>query len=122
MNYQEFVTDEYVTLKLAHHFGGQLLNRIPLMRRLKWRALVNANILYGTAKTANQDMIPTTDISGDDVENFQQMDKYKPYIEIGYGVENIFKIIRVEVFNRITYFDKPNVNRLGVKIGIHFRL
>ena len=82
MNYLEFVTDQSVTLKLAHHFEGQLLNRIPLMKRLKWRAVANADILYGTVSQRNLDLIPTLDNDGNRVETFQQIQGYKPIYRI----------------------------------------
>jgi len=122
MRYLEFVTDEYVTLKFAHHFEGQLLNRIPLMKKLKWRALANADILYGRVSEANQDLIPKYDEDGERVPSFQELKGYKPYVEIGYGIENILKIIRIEMFHRITYYDNPGANRWGVKVGLQFKL
>ena len=122
MNYLEFVTDQYMTLKFAHHFEGQLLNRIPLMKKLKWRALANADILYGTVSQANQDLIPKFDENGDPIETFQQIQGYKPYVEIGYGIENILKVIRIEMFHRLTYYKNPGANRWGVKVALQFKL
>ena len=122
MNYLEFVTDQYMTLKFAHHFEGQLLNRIPLMKKLKWRALANADILYGTVSQANQDLIPLFNEEGERVETFQQIQGYKPYVEIGYGIENILKIIRVEMFHRLTYYKNPGANRWGLKVALQFKL
>ena len=37
MNYFEFVSDQYVSLKLRHYFEGLFFNRIPLVQKLKWR-------------------------------------------------------------------------------------
>lgn len=122
MNYLEFVTDEYITMKFAHHFEGQLLNRIPLMKKLKWRALANADILYGSVSEVNQNLIPKFDEEGHRVPSFQEIQGYKPYVEIGYGIENIFKIIRIEMFHRLTYYKNPGANKWGLKVGVQFKL
>jgi hypothetical protein len=37
MNFFEFISDRYIQFVAEHHFEGLFLNRIPLMRRLKWR-------------------------------------------------------------------------------------
>ena len=50
MNFFEFVSDSYVSLRLKHGFDGLLLNRIPLMRKLKWRSFLTGNLLYGSVR------------------------------------------------------------------------
>jgi hypothetical protein len=42
----------------------------------------------------------------------------KPYMEGGVGIENIFKVIRVDVLWRMTHLDNPNVERFGVRAGL----
>jgi hypothetical protein len=48
MNYNEFISDEYISFDYAHHFEGLLLNRIPLIKKLKWREHVTFRTVYGT--------------------------------------------------------------------------
>lgn len=125
MNFSEFTSDSYVSLKYNHFFEGFILNRIPLMKKLKWRLLATANILYGNLRQANQDLIPET-ITLDDmtelpIEPIGALNN-TPYIEVGYGVENIFKIIRVDFVHRLNYLDGPDVDSFGAKISFQFIL
>ncbi len=61
MNYGEFISDRFASLQYQHRFEGFLLNRIPLMRKLKWRLVGTANVIYGGLSQANRDIIaPTT--------------------------------------------------------------
>ena len=122
MNFSEFVSDRYVSLRYDHHFEGFLLNRIPLMKKLKWRALATVDILYGGLRDSNRAIISPTDINGNAVEQPRYFNTYKPYIELGYGIENILKFIRIEAIHRLTYLDKPDVDKFGVKVSFQFIL
>ena len=121
MNYFEFVTDRSVSLRLDQHFEGLLLNSIPAIRKLNWRLVGTANILYGeltkNARDANGNAPELGNI-------------HEPYIEAGYGVENIFKFLRVDFIHRLTYRDQlpdsypnaPSHNNFGIKFSAQFRL
>ncbi len=118
MNYFEFVSDQFVSLNYRHYFEGLFFNRIPLIKRLKWRFLVSANLLYGYLDQKNIDLIPySMRASNHSINKFGDL----PYVEVGYGVENIFKIFRVDFFHRLTYNDHPNVRNFGVKFSAQFR-
>ena len=45
----------------------------------------------------------------------------KPYVEVGYGVENIFRFLRVDFVHRLTYLDNPNVRNFGVLFTAQFQ-
>lgn len=123
MNNFEFITDKYVAMDYRHHFEGKILNHIPLLRALKLRLVGQAKILYGSMRQENIDIIvPIYDEQGDPVEQFGVLRDDLPYVELGYGVENLFKIIRIDFFHRLTYLDKPGVRDFGVKIGFQFIL
>lgn len=117
MNFNEFASDQYASLRYRHFFEGFLLNKIPLVKKLKWRAVANANILYGSVSQKNIDNAPLTDPQGNTLEAFGRLDSTKPYVELGYGVENIFKFFRVDFFHRITYLDNPGAKPFAVKIS-----
>ena len=118
MNYYEFSSDHYASFQLRHQFQGLLLNRIPLMKKLKWRLTATANILAGGMRSENLDRVVLIDDgSGNQVLPFKTLNK-GPYIELGYGVENIFKFFRVDMFHRLSYLDQASVRRFGVKFTI----
>ena len=50
-------------------------------------------------------------------------DNGKPYVEVGYGLENIFRFIRVDFIHRLTYIDEnhPDAKAFGVKVNAVFR-
>ena len=128
MNYFEFVTDRSVSLRLDHHFEGLLLNAIPVIRALNWRLVGTANLLYGTLSDANT-VQPRHDMQGRELPPIPTLDR-APYIEAGYGIENIFKFIRVDFLHRLTYRGQPakgfrtgaEHSNFGIKVGAQFRL
>ncbi len=113
MNYYEFVSDEYASLYAEHHFDGFFFNRVPLFRKLKWREVVEGKALIGRLDEKNRDVIvfPET-LSG----------LSKPYFEVGAGVENILKIIRIDAMWRLSYLDNPDIPKFGLraKLQIEF--
>ncbi len=121
MNFSEFASSSYVALRYNHFFEGFLLNRIPLMKKLKWRLVATTNILYGNLDSDNVNLLPLTDQNGDEVEQIGSLSD-EPYVEIGYGVENIFKILRVDFLHRLTYLDNPDVTKFAVKFSFQFIL
>ncbi|SFQ77426.1 DUF5686 and carboxypeptidase-like regulatory domain-containing protein [Hymenobacter arizonensis] len=128
MNYFEFVTDRSVSLRLDHRFEGLLLNSIPGIRALNWRLVATANMLYGDLSNANR-VQPRRDREGHELPGIPTLDK-QPYLEAGYGVENIFKFLRVDFIHRVTYRDQParitsfspEHRNFGVKLSAQFRL
>ena len=121
MNYFEFVSDKYASINLIHDFNGFLLNRIPLMRRLKWRAFVEGNMLVGNVSQKNIDLIPEFDSNGEPILKFGSLDS-RPYTEVSYGISNIFRFVKVQAVHRLTYLEKDNVSPWGIRVSAQFRL
>ena len=118
MNYFEFSTDKYIDFRYRHSFEGFILNAVPLMKKLKWRLIGSANMLYGGLDPVNINKVQyPTDADGNEKIPFSQFDR-RPYMEVGYGVENILKIFSVEAFHRLTYLDRPDVSKFGLKFSI----
>jgi len=124
MNFMEFMSDEYVSFKITHNFNGFILNKIPLIRHLKWREIISAKILYGrltsqnnTALNPNVFLFPT---NKDGVPITYTFNGDIPYVELSAGISNIFKVIRIDLLQRVTYLDNIDVgSTFGVKgLGI----
>jgi hypothetical protein len=81
--------------------------------------------LYGGLAQKSRDLI-LTELPGDIIPlSIGSLDRGKPYVELGYGVENIFKFFRVDFIHRLTYLDyNPEVKtrRFGILVGIQFSL
>jgi hypothetical protein len=110
MNYYEFASDQYAMATLIHHFDGFFLNKIPLMRKLKWREVASFRMVYGSVSDSNRKSLvfPST---------LYSLDK-GPYMEAGAGIENIFRFFRVDCFWRLSYLDNPRVKPVGVRISL----
>ncbi len=122
MNYYEFASDAWVSFFFEHHFNGWLLGRLPLLKRLKWREVLVCKGVWGTLSRANDASragagTPLLFPAGmGSVE--------KPYVEVGFGVENIFRLLRVDCIWRVTHRDPPpgqEVQNFAVNLSLHFK-
>ena len=128
MNFLEFVTDQNINMMFMYNFEGAILGKIPLLKKLKWRALASTNIVYGSVNKENgfydpvdnpDGILPKTTEDGIELTRFSILYSHTPYVEVSYGVENIFKIIRIQVFHRLTYLDET-APHVGVKGSLFF--
>ena len=111
MNYYEFVSDKYLSVFYTHHFNGLLFNRIPLFRKLKWREVAFVTGLVGGMDQNNKEYSVFPD-------GMYTLDK--PYFEAGAGIENIFKIIRIDAVWRLSYLEHKNTSPFGVRFSLQF--
>jgi len=122
MDFGEFVSDHYASIQYRQYFEGFILNRIPLMKKLKWRLLATGNVIVGGMRQSNQDLISQLTPNGETTLSTGFFKERKPYVELGYGVENIFKIFRVDFVHRVSYLDKPDVRKFGVLFTAQLQL
>ncbi len=111
MNYFEFISDRYAQLFAEHHFEGLFLNRIPLMRRLKWREVVGAKAVVGAldlARTSKEMLL---------LPGMYALDQ-GPFVEVNAGVENILKVLRVDGVWRLTYNDHPGTSSFALRLNL----
>jgi len=124
MNFGEFVSDHFASVQYRQYLEGFLLNRVPLLNRLKWRLLATANVITGGMRQANQDLISETTPPPDEQPALipGHFINGKPYVELGYGVENIFKFLRVDFVHRVSYLDNPGARKFGVLFTAQIQL
>ncbi len=135
MNFGEFVSDRYVSVQYNHHFEGLLFNRVPLLRKLKWRMVGIANVIYG-GMTSQSKALLVPDAAALNTDTADPNDVYerkmpyfqvgKPYVEVGYGIENIFKFFRIDFIHRLSYWDhevaETKARNFGVFGSLQFTL
>jgi hypothetical protein len=121
MNYGEFISDRFISLQYRQRFEGFLLNRIPLMRKLKWRLTGLTNVIYGGLRDDNR-IYPSETPTADPVLLPGFLSPRTPYVELGYGVENIFKFFRIDFVHRLTYLDNDRARKFGVLFTVQFQL
>ena len=118
MNFLEFVSDKYASVSVTQTLGGFFFNRIPLLRKLKWREMLSFKGLWGGLDAANRPSAENgllhfpTDANGTPLT--YTLDR-KPYMEASVGVGNIFKVLRVDYVRRLSYLDHPNVAKWGIR-------
>ncbi len=118
MNRFEFVSDEYVSMHLEHHFDGYFLNKIPLMKKLDWRSLVTFSGVIGSLSEENfqANSLNTSDSGGTLTTPIPiRSPSNIPYMEVGVGIENIFKFFQVHTIWRLNYLDNPEAQRFMIQ-------
>jgi hypothetical protein len=118
MNRYEFVADKFISLHAEQRWGSFPFNKIPGIRKLKWRSLTTLNGVWGDMSESNKE----ANSYGDSTTSYHFYIPGKvPYIEAGVGISNIFKIIRVDAIWRLTYRNNPNIARFGLKASLELK-
>jgi len=101
-------TDKYVSIMAEHHFNGMIMNKIPLLRSLNTRIVISGKYLLGSLGDKHQDVLE------------YPWDMHIPgnhYIELGAGLENIFRLIRVEAIWRPVPEVYEGLPKFGVRVS-----
>lgn len=122
INNMEFLNDRYVSIMLTWEMGGKLLNRIPLLKRLKLREIFELKCLWGSLSAKNNPFLPENQTDSRLMafpEGSYVMDGKKPYWEWAVGVQNIFSLIQIEYVHRVNYLDLPTAQKHGIRFVIN---
>jgi hypothetical protein len=113
LNFIEFVSDKYVGAFVENKWEGLFFDRIPLVNKLKLRLVTNVKMTYGSRSDRHQNIML--------IPGFVRSFNGIPYIESSVGIENILKVIRVDLVWRMTHLD-PGMHPLGVRARFSFNL
>lgn len=111
MNYYEFISDQWIRILFEHRFQGFIMDRVPLVRKLKLRLVYSGKMVIGSySDKHNKELLLP----------FYSKELSSPYYEAGVGLENILKFIRVDAVWRLSYRDNLDlrgnpVSNFGVK-------
>lgn len=124
MNFLEFVSDRFVSLNLDHNFNGLIFNRIPVIRKWKWREELTFKILEGGLRPENDprlhpEKLFERPVNSEGVPITYSLNRM-PYMEASVGIANIFKLLRIDLVKRLSYLENPDVQKLGVRARIKF--
>lgn len=108
MNKYEYVHDRFAGFNIEHHIGSGIFRYVPFTRKWKFRQFWTARGLVGDLSEANRQLnftghYPFRSLNG------------KPYLELGTGVDNIFKLIRIDFVWKVMQDEKREEDK---KFGI----
>lgn len=115
----EFMTDSYAQWDLTYWGNGILFNLVPGLKKAQLREVVNFKGVWGHLSSRNMPWRhpslpqfpagamprPMTDT---------------PYMEASVGLDNIFRILRLDYVWRLTYRSTPGVSHSGLRLMLHF--
>ena len=117
MNRFEYVQDQYAGINFEHNIGNGLFRFIPFTRKWKWRQFYTVKTLWGSLSQENKDLnMPTGSFY-----KFESLDG-KTYMEVGTGVDNVFRLLRFDFIWRVLPRPLPpdKVRRFGVFFSMRF--
>ncbi len=120
MNVMEFVSDEYVSAQISYMSYGLIFNRIPLLKRLRWRECFGVKSVWGNISPSNlprnnPDLMLFPESTNNLATDYSLA--ARPYLEASIGIYNIFTVGRIEFVHRFDYLDRPDVMKWGIRIG-----
>ncbi len=108
MNRFEYLSDQFVGINVEHNIGSGLFRFIPLTRKLKWRQFWTAKSLWGSLSSANTTL-------NNSKNSFKTLNN-TTYLEVGTGIDNIFKLLRFDFVWRLSN-DPSGLNKTS-RFGI----
>ena len=125
----EFLNDRYTSLMVFWDLNGRVFNRIPLLRKLKWRECLGFNMLYGALSDKNNPeknpgdsrlmYFPGHFMNDGSYQYSSYVMGSQPYWEVYAGVHNIFKVLHVQVVRRMNYLDNPRAHKWGLRLKLN---
>lgn len=124
INNMEFLNDRYASLDVSWDMNGKIFNRIPLLKKLKWREAIGFKMLYGQLTDKNNPLKHPGDHelflfpTRDGRPTSFVMNPKTPYMECSIGIHNIFKILHIDYVRRLNYLNHPDANKWGLRFMV----
>jgi len=114
LNYYNFVVDQFFVGHFEHHFNGIILNRIPLINKLKLRSVISFRGVIGNISDRNRSINRSSIVYNTPTDL---------YYEYGFGIENIgfgnLRIFRVDCIWRSEFV---NLNSSTPNFGVRLKI
>lgn len=118
MNPLEFINDSYASLDFTYWMNGMIFNRLPLIKKLKLREVVTFKCLWGHLSNRNN---PAYDknlfVFPSNVHTTPMTSE--PYMELSAGIDNIFRVLRLDSVWRLSYRHTPEAPDWGLRVSFH---
>lgn len=119
MSPMEFITDSYAVFDMTYWANGAIFNYIPYLKKLKLREVFAFRGVWGHLSDKNDPRhnrwLPQFPIEANPAKMTST-----PYMEISAGIDNIFRVLRVDYVWRLSYRNTPGVDKSGLRIALHF--
>lgn len=141
----EFLNDRTFTMMYRWDLGGKILNRIPLINKLKLRECIGFNMMWGYLTDKNNPFrfndpsrypteaskmadpgynflfnMPGEWKSSNGMMNYepitQIMNSWTPYVEVNVGIHNVFKFFSIDYYHRLTYI-RSDTQKWGLRFA-----
>ncbi|MBP3838916.1 MAG: carboxypeptidase-like regulatory domain-containing protein [Prevotella sp.] len=120
MNNMEFLSDRHAFACVGWNMNGKLFNRIPLIRKLKWREYIAIRGMWSHLTDKNNPLLERNK-KDPDLFQFPQgvhvMSPKEPYWEVIVGIHNIFKLFEIDYVRRLSYTGLPTSTKHGIRFG-----
>jgi hypothetical protein len=129
MKPMEFINDQALSWDLTYWGNGILMNRLPLIKKLRLREVLTLRGIWGSLSDKNNpNIVDTQNLASPSTRNLFLFPEDvpcqalggKPYMEAGVGLDNILTILRVDYVWRLTYREHAGTDRHGIRIQLHF--
>ncbi len=115
MNRYEYIHDRYTGINVEHNIGNGIFRLLPITRKLRFRQFWTAKALWGSLSEKNRQLNEVGQFSFSSLNG-------KTYLEVGTGVDNIFKVLRVDFIWKLLPSERSMINdqRFGVFGSVRF--
>jgi hypothetical protein len=129
MNRFEYISDEFLGVNIEHNLEKKLINLVPFLRKTSIRQFWNFKSVWGNLSDMNRSI---------NIKDYYYEYRFRSlrggfYTEVGTGIENIFKLLRIDFVWRFAPLRnippglpaslfKSNTNDFGVFGSVRFQL